>query len=572
MGDGAVSVQESIHEVNPAKKQRNLILYIFSGIFKFLVIPAILIGPFFHFCIMTRAISPKSLFSPPITPALQDPWSTFNISRYSLWLGTSYIIYHISQLLANLYAKVIGFLVRHHRDRAGILPGTASLLEFSSSLSRYVFLSLWASINWLFLHLILNDFPFLEPVAGTWIFVVSLILLAEKSVLHSIVTSFHRTVYNERVSICMRSLWVVKSLQKMATNFNYSHPASDNYIAKKTIPPFSKRYLVTSFLLENSQLQQTKHPKLGKLFKFLARGEANLNKSHIRPFFTEDSVEEAFRVFSPVLDEIPQAEFIKSIDAVYAERRALVKILGESNDLVRRLDQILRAIAMAIALVLLIPISGLGQALSVGISITPLMVLLTLAFSDTIKSVVAAIVFIFSTHPFDIGDMVYINRSTMYVKQIRLLSTLFRRWDGVLVTYPNSLLSSLPISNVRRTGPQAIRFEVNLSLDKSGTKEISILQERLIKFVTEHTTEFADLQPVVYELRPGLNDVVMVLKLRLRQSYQDPYRRALCFNKFWTFAKGQMEDLGLTFETPILRTNLPDDETATVAEGVSLDL
>jgi small-conductance mechanosensitive channel len=278
-----------------------------------------------------------------------------------------------------------------------------------------------------------------------------------------------------------------------------------------------------------------------------------LKKEHLRPYIRDSSLSDAFGAFSPILDEVDQLEFIKAIDAVYAERRSLIKILGESDDLVHKLDQILMAIVGILGVMMLFPISGVGPILPIGISLAPMVVILTLAFADTIKSIVAAIVFIFSTHPFDIGDLVYMDRGTYFVRKVRLLSTLFRRWDGVYVYYPNSLLASMSICNVRRTGPQAIRFEVNLSMDSTSTRTIQSLQQKLLAFVEDNPTDYADLQPVLFELRPGLNRVVMVLKLRLQQSFQDPYKRVLRFNKFWGFAKEAMESLGITYETPTMQ-------------------
>lgn len=519
-----------------------------------LLLPFALCSPLIYILFISRSSSWSLIFS-----TKKNLGPIVDSGRLSLWMSMSYVVFWVCRITGKCFTWVIGYAVRHHSGREGILPGTVKLLEFSSSLAWQLFNVVWASSNWVIVHLLLRHHQLVARIGGAWILAVCILIFIEKAILHTIVTSFHRTVYVDRIMGCMRSLWVVKSLQKTALQFGYKRPKIDNFVVRRTLPNYATANLVTTFLLENASLQASgRHAKLGKLFKFLTNGEPTLKKDHLKPYISDASLPEAFSTFSPIMDEVDQAEFIKAIDAVYAERKSLVKILGENDDLVHKLDQILMGIVGILGVMMLVPISGVGPILPIGISLAPMVVILTLAFADTLKSVVAAIVFIFSAHPFDIGDLVYMDRGTFFVRKIRLLSTLFRRWDGVYVYYPNSLLATMSISNVRRTGPQAIRFEVNLSMDSTSTKTIQSLQQKLLQFVEDNPTDYADLQPVLFELRPGLNKLVMVLKLRLQHSYQDPYRRVLRFNKFWGYTKEAMESLGITFETPTMQIQSDD--------------
>jgi len=65
------------------------------------------------------------------------------------------------------------------------------------------------------------------------------------------------------------------------------------------------------------------------------------------------------------------------------------------------------------------------------------------------------LIFIFSTHVFDVGDLVMIDDNVMFVKEFGLFSTTFRRVDGQEIVAPNSILaSSKLVHNVRRSGSQ----------------------------------------------------------------------------------------------------------------------
>jgi len=62
------------------------------------------------------------------------------------------------------------------------------------------------------------------------------------------------------------------------------------------------------------------------------------------------------------------------------------------------------------------------------------------------------LIFIFSTHVFDVGDLVLIDDQVLFVREFGLFSTTFRRVDGMEVIAPNSLLSSAKlVHNLRRS-------------------------------------------------------------------------------------------------------------------------
>lgn len=530
-------------------------------IFHLLIIPSLLASPLIYYCFITEQLHIRRLFFSGATS------NDANLSRLSLWLSSSYLLFYLLRYVGYGWSRAIGYLVRHHRSRAGLLmPGTASVLEYASSLAAPLFGVVWALGNWLILRLLpMRSLPHIERLAGAWIMVIAVLVLFEKILLHNIVTGFHRNVYQDRLQAAMKSLWTVKHLQRVAHGQNFKRPAQDNFLPlPKAIPVFTGSHnLVSTFLLEYGAIgeqQQPRRNRLARLFKFVSRGESTITVAHLRAFFADPSLNDACGFLNPLgLESVGQADFIRAIEAVYQERTALLRVLSQSGDLVRKLDQILLGLVAWIASMLLVPVSGIGPVVPLGMSVAPPIVILTLALSETIKSVAAAILFIFTTHPFDVGDLVYMEKGTYFVRHIRMLSTVFKRWDGVLVTYPNALLATLPLCNVRRTGPQAIRFEIGLALDTTSNTAIEALQKKLIAFVDANPSDYADLQPVLWEMRQATNRLVAVFKLRLRESYQEPYKRAVRFNKFWGHAKKTLEELGIIYEPPAIPTSADVD-------------
>lgn len=482
------------------------------------------------------------------SPAGLAVFRTEPVPKTLLYLAVSWGAFWLCRLLSAGASHAIGYLARH----VAVRDSAAGLLEYCSSMSRHLGLCVFCLGHWGLAAALFAQYQpwgYYAERGALWLLAMALGVLAEKSLLHAIVTSFHKTVYLERVRQCMRALWVVKAVQRTATQLEYQRPAVSSYVVPRQIPDFGRATLITTFLLENGALHaHTRHPKLSRLFRFLTPHDT-LAAGDLHMLFTADCREEAFRVFSPVLDTTGPAEFVRAVEAVYAERRALVRSMRASDDLVRRLDSIMLAVVAAAALAALFPILGIGSLLPFSL-FAPFSIIM----AETVRSIAAAIVFIFSTHPFDIGDLVYMERGSFWVHRIRLLSTQFRRWDGVHVTFPNWVLATMAIANVRRTGPQAVRFEVSVSLDTSTCATVQALQQRLVAWCEgpEGAADFASLQPVLFELRGAANRMVLVFNLRLRHSFQEPYRRAQRFNKFWAYATAAMRDLNITYEPPAM--------------------
>ena len=68
------------------------------------------------------------------------------------------------------------------------------------------------------------------------------------------------------------------------------------------------------------------------------------------------------------------------------------------------------------------------------------------------KNTFEAINFLFVSHPFDVGDRVVVNGDILSVHKINITATLLRTVDEQLIYYPNTILATKPIRNLRRSG------------------------------------------------------------------------------------------------------------------------
>ncbi|KAG8367180.1 hypothetical protein BUALT_Bualt16G0045800 [Buddleja alternifolia] len=98
------------------------------------------------------------------------------------------------------------------------------------------------------------------------------------------------------------------------------------------------------------------------------------------------------------------------------------------------------------------------------------LLLVVFMFGNTAKMVFEAIIFVFITHPFDVGDRCVVDGVQMIVDEMNILSTVFLKPDNEKVYYPNSVLAIKPISNFNRS-PEMMGDSVVFVVDFSTSVE-----------------------------------------------------------------------------------------------------
>ena len=518
-----------------------------------------------------------------------DPW--MEIIRWTIvgvvicngWIITNHSSAFIPQLVA-YFAK---------RGRKVLPISVISSLETLCTLWRYLCYTATCLILWLLSLYIFTYPPRLVAAShktGSYVwselpiqyyverlflimFISSIFLLIEKFFLHQIAKEFNQPLYRDRIQKALYSLWIVAVLRKAASVLNYSHISHhrahfENLWRPKDFPYYSQD-LLSIFVLEQfvklgKKSGERKQTMARRLFRFLAKPDAStLLFDDIRPYFTRGEAEKAFAVLDTVgAGDVSEAEFVKVIDNIYQERTDLITVLLTNSDVVDRLDKFMLTFVGILIFFSLFPIIGFSPSealVPLGVSITPTIVAGTLIFGETVKSIFASIIFLFATHPYDVGDRVYMDQGNYFVREIGLLSTMFERWDGFIVYIPNNILATKAICNVRRTGLQAQRIEIALPAILT-VSQLTELENKLTNFVKLEARDFAAVRSCCYEMR-NMNQLIMILSLKHRINFFDGYARVLRNNKFMTYLSRTINQMGIHYYTTIRCVELVLPET-----------
>lgn len=525
--------------------------------------------------------------------AVYIPWSNMEWSlEVSRWVIFFLIVINgaIFTRYSSLFVpQAVAALAK--RTRKILSHSLVARLETICMLWRYLSYNLFSGLLWL---LSLEFYPYPDELVNAahhngsyeWsllpiqfyvertlllLFVSSIFLSMEKLLLHWISKEFNSSLYRERIQKSLYALWTVAVLKKVAILFNYSPLANippDNFekLWRPKNCPYESADLMSIFILEQfvklgKKSGERKETMARRLFRFLVPPNP-LNHHHhqrqlvlndIKPFFTRTEVEKAFAVIDIVgAGNVSEGEFVKVIDEIYRERTNLINVLLTNSDVIWRLDRFMITFVLILMIFASFPIFGLSPTealVPLGVSIAPTIVAATLIFGETIKSIFASVIFLFATHPYDVGDRVYMDQGSFFVREIGLLYTMFERWDGFIVYIPNSVLATKAICNVRRTGAQSQRIEISLPFGIK-TMILTELEHRLINFVQIETKDFAAVRSFAYEMR-DVNSIVMILTLKHRMNWQDGPKRVLRNNKFLEFLAKTMNELGIQYYTTV---------------------
>ena len=209
-----------------------------------------------------------------------------------------------------------------------------------------------------------------------------------------------------------------------------------------------------------------------------------------RPFFTTEDAPEAFAVFDlNSTGIVNEATWIAAVIEIWNERRNLQSSVKMSDAALVNLESIIMGFICTIwGMSVLGCISPGGYAFLSGLG--GVIFGFGFLFKDTCERIFKSFIFVLVEHPFDIGDMIIIDKTHYDVLEMQLFQTTFKRISDSAVTYiPNNTLLTKYIYNEQRSGLTTesllVTLPSNISISVLGS-----LQSRLGVFLSENFSTF----------------------------------------------------------------------------------
>ncbi|KAN0063723.1 hypothetical protein ACQY0O_003773 [Thecaphora frezii] len=293
--------------------------------------------------------------------------------------------------------------------------------------------------------------------------------------------------------------------------------------------------------------------KLAKqLFTNLSDHKSTLAAEDFIPYFkTEEEAREAFALFDADKNgDISKEEMREAVQRIYRERKALSTSLKDMSSAISKLDKVLMFIGLIVVIFIWLLIFDGDSTVSNIVPLSTFVVGFSFVFGNSAKNIFESMIFIFATHPYDVGDLVCIDDEWMFVKEFGLLSTVFRTTTNQEIIAPNALLAtSKYIYNSRRSGAQWEVTYIQVAFDTS-LETIDTLRSRLRAWTKENDREFGGPLDVNFNEMSKLNSVELTIAFEHKGNWQDWGARWSRRTKLMRFIKTTCEELGIRYELP----------------------
>ncbi|GJE91086.1 mechanosensitive ion channel-domain-containing protein [Phanerochaete sordida] len=278
------------------------------------------------------------------------------------------------------------------------------------------------------------------------------------------------------------------------------------------------------------------------------------------PYFkNETDARDAFAVFDKDGNgDISKREMREAVRRIYRERKALTASLKDVGSAVAKLDAVLIACVLLVEIFICLLIFNKSNTIASLVPLATIILGFSFVFGHSAQTLFESLIFIFSTHVFDVGDLVLIDDQPLFVREFGLFSTTFRRVDGQEIIAPNSLLAgSKLVHNLRRSSSMWEYTDLMVAYD-TPLEILEQLRKKLDEYINDdkNRREWSNIN-VNIEKMEFQNAIHLKIGMEHRPNWQDWGGRWARRTAFMRFLKVTLEELDLRYTKPVQPVIMP---------------
>ncbi|CDZ97984.1 Predicted mechanosensitive ion channel [Phaffia rhodozyma] len=287
------------------------------------------------------------------------------------------------------------------------------------------------------------------------------------------------------------------------------------------------------------------------------------------PYFrSQEDAQTAFAHFDQDGNgDLSKREMRGAVQRIYRERKALTASLADMSSAIGKMDGVLLGVALIICVFVFLLIFNKSSTVTSLVPVCTFVVGFSFIFANTAKTLFESLIFIFATHPFDVGDLVLIDTDYLFVKEFGLVSTTFRRVDNQEIIAPNALLASAKlIHNIRRSRAMWEVISIQIAYD-TPLEVIEDLNVRVKQYLMDNNREWGGSHQLNINNISQQNAIYIDIAIEHKSNWHDWGARWARRTAFMKNLKTTLEVLEMTYSLPVQPIILPSGSEDLAAFG-----
>eukprot|EP00752_Nemacystus_decipiens_P002553 g2394.t1 len=296
--------------------------------------------------------------------------------------------------------------------------------------------------------------------------------------------------------------------------------------------------------------------------------EKLLVRKTLCPALEPELLDVAFKIFD--LDgsgTVTKEEMVLGVVGTFKDHRSLAHTLQDSEHIARKLGLIIMWVILFILFFVWLSICG-ADVVSLSVTFASFLIAFSFMIGNAASNLTSAVLFIFVSRLYDVGDRVHIYNSSMtkgaeptdvIVVKVDLMTTVFKRWDEQVFYMPNHLLATKTIVNIQRTAHQWHEFMIQVAAN-TPTEKLAALQTSLQAFAKSKDKPEGLYTRMGFSLT-GIEDstkLTVRITFRQRGNWQNMEKKWACQSMCTWAIKNACEKIGISYALPEVPLRMKD--------------
>ncbi|GAA98077.1 uncharacterized protein L969DRAFT_16135 [Mixia osmundae IAM 14324] len=498
---------------------------------------------------------------------------------WSSWLSIVWVGWWGGVAFATLLPVVLRMTI------AVVAPETRMYIDYLCALPRSIAIFVWALLNWILFQVFVTSHQshsathilhqFTQALSG--IFIASILLLIEKIIVQAIAHAFHKKSYEDRLSsqkfqiaaltvlyvnshdigrsdtldgafaktqkdsarrVLKRAAQHVKAIAQ--TSATVLGTVASEVAGERVLQPNSPLSRVTSALASRNKTRQLARRIY---FSFVPSKRHALFQSDIERYFSspEDAANAFYTFDRDGNGDVSLEELEMACLELHRERLSLASSMRDLDSAVARVDSILMTLWYIVSILIIVGLLDVSFNTMIA-SAGTLILGLSWLIGTTAQEILASIIFLLIKHPYDVGDVVRIGDDKLVVKEMHLLSTIFKKLDGTISQMPHTLLNTKAVENIRRSGPISETFTFDVDVGTSF-ESIEALTEKMSNWVESERRDYLPGINVQIKDFDAQTKLTLAADIKYRSNWQNGALHAQRRNKWICALKISLNEL-----------------------------